>query len=109
MGSAQKQTFSTFTGIATQYQDVNGKAATVVGAVDYYVSDFAKLKGVPSRFARARDVTVVDPSMMGLLWLRKFKREELAKTGDARKFHIVGEVTLKMNNEKAHGIVADLN
>lgn len=109
MGSAQKQTFSTFTGIATQYQDVAGKSATVVGAVDYYVSDFAKVKGVPSRFARARDLTVIDPSMMGLLWLRKFKREELAKSGDARKFHIVGEVTLKMNNEKAHGIVADLN
>ena len=109
MGSAQKQTFSTFTGIATQYQDVAGKSATIVGAVDYYVSDFAKIKGVPSRFARARDVTVIDPSMMGLLWLRKFKREELAKTGDARKFHIIGEVTLKVNNQAAHGIVADLN
>jgi hypothetical protein len=46
--------------------------------------------------------------MTSLLWLRKFKREELAKTGDARKFHIVGECTLKVHNEAAHGIVADL-
>lgn len=108
MSSTQKEAFSGFTGIATQYQDVAGKRATIVGAVDYYVSNFAKIKGVPSRFARSRDVTIIDPSMMNLLWLRKFKREELAKTGDSRKFHIVGEVTLKVNNEKAHGIVADL-
>jgi hypothetical protein len=47
--------------------------------------------------------------MLQLLWLRKFKRVELARTGDARKFHIIGEVTLKVNNEAAHGVVADLS
>ena len=36
------------------------------------------------------------------------EKEELAKTGDARKFHIIGEVTLESRNEAGNGIVADL-
>ena len=34
--------------------------------------------------------------------------QHFAKTGDARKFHIVGEVTLESRNEAGNGIVADL-
>src|SRR5262249_28379406 len=52
MGSAQKQNFSGFTGIATQYQEPRGKAATVIGAVDRYVSDFGTLSAVASRYMR---------------------------------------------------------
>jgi len=44
MGSTQKQNFSGFTGIATQFQEPKGKMATVIGAVDRCVSDF----GTPS-------------------------------------------------------------
>jgi hypothetical protein len=109
LGSSQKQTASTFTGIATQYQEAKGKVATIVGAADRYVSDFGTYTIVPSRHCRARDGLVLDPSMASLLWLRKFKREELSKTGDSRKFHIVGEVTLKVHNQAAHGIIADLS
>ncbi|HYC65671.1 MAG TPA: DUF5309 domain-containing protein [Reyranellaceae bacterium] len=108
VGSFNKQQASGFSGIATQYQDAKGKVATIVGAADRYVSDFGTFTIVADRYCRTRDALVLDPSMASLLWLRKFKREELAKTGDARKFHIVGEVTLKVNNEAAHGIVADL-
>jgi hypothetical protein len=109
LGSSQKQTASTFTGIATQYQEAKGKVATIVGAADRYVSDFGTYTIVPSRYCRARDGLVLDPSMASLLWLRKFKREELSKTGDSRKFHIVGEVTLKVHNQAAHGVIADLS
>jgi hypothetical protein len=108
MGPAQKQTFSGFTGIATQYQEPKGKAATVVGAVDRYVSDFGTFSAMPSRYMRGREIGVVDPALWRVLWLRKWKKEELAKTGDARKFHIIGEVTLESRNEAGSGIVADL-
>ena len=108
VGSTQKQVSSGFTGIATQYQDAKGKTATIVGAADRYVSDFGTLTVVPDRYASTRDAYIVDPSMARVLFLRKFKREELAQTGDARKFHIVGEATLQMNNEAAHAVVADL-
>ncbi|WP_422001744.1 DUF5309 domain-containing protein [Reyranella sp.] len=108
MGAAQKQTFSAFTGIATQFQEPKGKAATVIGAVDRYVSDFGTFNAVASRYLRGREIEVVDPSLWRLLWLRKWKKEELAKTGDARKFHLIGEVTLESRNEAGNGIVADL-
>ena len=108
VGSFNKQAASGFAGIASQYQEAKGKVATIVGAADRYVSDFGTFTIVADRYSRTRDALVLDPGMMSLLWLRKFKREELAKSGDARKFHIVGEVTLKCHNEAAHGIVADL-
>jgi hypothetical protein len=109
MCSAHKQLASAFTGIATQYQEAKGKVATIVAAADRYVSDYGTLTLVPDRYNSTRDVEVIDNSMLQLLWLRKFKRVELARTGDARKFHIIGEVTLKVNNEAAHGVVADLS
>jgi hypothetical protein len=108
MGSTQKQNFSAFTGIATQFQEPKGKMATVIGAVDRYVSDFGTMSAVASRYMRGREIGVVDPALWRLLWLRKWKKEELAKTGDARKFHIIGEVTLESRNEAGSGIVADL-
>jgi hypothetical protein len=73
------------------------------------VSDYGTLTLVPDRYNSTRDVEVLDNSMLQLLWLRKFKRVELARTGDARKFHIIGEMTLKVNNEAAHGVIADLS
>jgi len=108
MGGTQKQNFSAFTGIATQYQEPKGKMATVIGAVDRYVSDFGTFNAIASRYVRGREIEVIDPALWRVLWLRKWKKEELAKTGDARKFHIVGEVTLESRNEAGNGIVADL-
>jgi hypothetical protein len=109
MCSAHKQLASAFTGIATQYQQAQGKAAIIVAAADRYRSDFGMITLVPDRYNSTRDVEVITPSMLSLLWLRKFKRVELARTGDARKFHLVGEVTLQVNNEAAHGSVNDLS
>jgi hypothetical protein len=108
VGSAQKQVVSGFSGIATQYQQANGKRAKIVAAADVYISDFGELEIVPNRYTSARDNILVDTGMAEVLWLSKIKREELAKTGDSRKFHLVCEYTLKVNNEAAHGVVADL-
>lgn len=109
MGASQKQSFSGFTGIATQYQEPRNRMATVVGAVDRYVSDFGTFSAVASRYMRGREIAVIDPSLWRVLWLRKWNKQELARTGDARKFHIVGEATLESRNEAGSGIVADLN
>jgi hypothetical protein len=109
MGSFQKQIFSTFSGIATQYQQPNNKMATVIAAVDRYVSDFGTFNAAPSRYVRARTVSVVDPALWRVLWLDKFKKEELAKTGDARLFQIIGEMTLESRNQAGSGVIADLS
>ena len=108
MGPTHKQTSSGFTGIATQFQQSNNKPATSVAAIDVYVSDFGKLSFVPSRYMRNRTVIGIDPDYWELLWLTKWKREDLAKTGDSDLKHIVGEVTLKYTNEAANFALADL-
>lgn len=108
MGSAQKQNFSGFTGIATQFQEPQGKMATVIGAVDRYVSDFGTFSAVASRWVRGREIEILDPALLRVIWLRKWKKLEIPRTGDARKFAIIGEMTLEVRNEAGCGIVADL-
>lgn len=108
MGSTQKQNFSAFTGIATQYQQADGKMAKIIGAADRYVSDFGTFTAVASRYVRGREIFVIDPSLWSVLWLRKWKKTEVAPTGDARKFMIIGEATLMCRNQAGSGIVADL-
>jgi hypothetical protein len=108
MGAFNKGVASGFAGIATQTQQADGKVAKIIGAADVYVGDFHRLKFVPNRHSPTRDAILVDPGMASILYLSKIKREALAKTGDAEKFHLVTELTLKVNNEAAHGVVADL-
>lgn len=107
---SQKQVVSTFTGIATKtYQMNNAKKAAIIGAADVYVSDFGVLTVVPNRFQRHRDAFLFDFEYVELAYLRPFRTEELAKTGDATKQMILVEYGLKIRAENALGIVADLS
>jgi hypothetical protein len=83
--------------------------ATVVSAADRYVSDFGTFTAVPSRYVRNGSVLVVDPDLWRVLYLRRIKKEELAKVGDARAFHLVTEATLESKNQAGSGVVADLS
>jgi hypothetical protein len=107
MSSAQKMVFSTFVGVATLFTDT-GKPTTLTGTIDRFRSDFGIFNAAMSRFVRGREMLVVDPSLWGLLWLDKWKKQELAQVGDARAFQIIGEVTLQCKNEAGSGILADL-
>jgi hypothetical protein len=109
MSSGQKQIFSTFTGIATQYQEPKGKMATIVSASDRYVSDFGTFTAMPSRYVRAGSVLVVDPDLWRVLYLRRIRREEMAKVSDAKAYQLICEATLESKNEKGSGVVADLS
>jgi hypothetical protein len=109
VGAFNKQAASAFNGIATRFRDVPaGQQAQIVGAADVYVSDFGTVNIVPNRFQRARDAFVVDPQYASMAVLRPIQQMELAKTGDAEKRLMLVEYGLKVNNEAAHGIIADL-
>lgn len=109
LGATQKGILSTFSGQATRFRDVGSKErAQIVGSADVYIGDFHTLKVIPNRFQRDRDAWVIDPKMASVLYLRPFQRLDLAKTGDATKIALLAEYTLKVNNQAAHGIVADL-
>lgn len=109
-GPVNKQNLSKMAGIASQRFNATGaKPSTIIGAADIYVSDFGNVTIVPNRLQRERDVFVLDPQYAAVAYLRPFQTVELAKTGDAEKRMLLVEWGLKVQNEKAQGLVADLN
>jgi len=109
MSASDKQVFSGFTGIASIRKDVPGdEMATIIGAADVYVSDFGNLALIPHPYGVSNQVIIVHPEMAAVGTLDGWKSVPLAQTGDAERFMIIGEKTLVMKNEKAHGVVADV-
>lgn len=109
VGPFNKQTVSSFSGIATKtfYQSAVEETA-IIGAADVYVSDFGTISVVPNRFQRPRDAFLIDPEFAAVIFLRPFMTEPLAKTGDAEKRMLLVEWGLKVHNEKAHCGIYDL-
>lgn len=109
VGPFNKQVMSGFAGIAVnRYQITTPKAGAIIGAADVYVSDFGEISIVPNRFQRERTALFVNPEYVSIATLRNFQQIELAKTGDSEKRELLVEWGLKVNNEAAHGVVADL-
>jgi len=107
-GRINKMRMSGFTGIAEFRTNTNGKRGRIVAGTNVYESDFGELSMVPNRFTRERDALVLDMDYIDFLFLSPFVQEDLAKTGDSTKKHIVAELTMRLTEERAHGIVADL-
>lgn len=104
---------STFTGASTRYKDAIDKR--LVAAVDVYTSDFGELQVVPTRFMQPTDgdggvsypVFIIDPNYARMAVLEGARQKPLAETGLSRKRLIWQEVGLQVDNEKAHGVLAD--
>jgi hypothetical protein len=109
-GPVNKQRVSGFAGIASSRFNINGgeKPATLIGAVDLYVSDFGTVAVIANRFQRERDAWVLDPEYAKMVVLRPYQQIELAKTGDAEKRMLLVEWGHKVLAENAHGLAADL-
>jgi len=110
VGPYNKTVVSGFAGIAAQrYMAPSDGPTTIIGAADVYLSDFGQLQVVPNRFTRERDAWLLDPDYASVCYLRPIQSVDLAKTGDADKKMLLVEAGLKVENEAAHGLVADLN
>lgn len=107
VGSHNKEVISGFTGNATRFKSAEDKK--LIASIDVYASDFGEVQIVPNRFSRERDAYVIDPSKVEICYLREMQHQELAKTGDAETRQVLCEYSLKVSNEKAHGVVADLS
>lgn len=106
VGPVNKQYVSAFTGRSSARQNI--AEDKIQGAASLYASDFGELKVVPNRFQRERSAFVLDPEYIKMAWLRPYKTENLAKTGDSMRKFIVAEYAFEMCNEAAHGVIADL-
>jgi hypothetical protein len=106
-GTAQKTAIGGFSGVATKFNEIKGaKAATIIGAVDMYVSDVGNHSIQLHRHARASVVLGITPDMWSVGFLRSPQMQTLAKTGDGEKRLIIGEMTLICRNPNASGKVA---
>jgi hypothetical protein len=106
----QKSVFSAFVGIAQIRTDVDQNAgqAVIIGGADTYVGDFGRLTTVVNRVQQARDAFLLDPSALKYVTLRPMFVDKPAKTGDAEKRMLVVEYTLRVDNEAAQAVIADL-
>lgn len=121
VNGAMKQRFSSFPGIATQFNALSqtGKN-TIVGAADVYKSDFGVHTIIPNRFmsygtgrattsaGRNRSALVLDMSSWEVSFLQPMKTVDLAKNGHSDRKMIFAECTLECSDEKKNGILADI-
>ena len=113
-----KSVFVTFMSDANvasfRYAASTGSNNSIVANADIYEGPFGKVMIQPNRVmagsaALARNVFFIDPEFIEFGWFRKIKEDkEVAKTGDAQKFVLLGEGALKVKNEKGLGVVADV-
>jgi Family of unknown function (DUF5309) len=110
-GTFNKAAISAISGVATKTIDLTrvAKPALTVDAVDVYVGEYGTLKIVPSRLCRTRDAYFIDREYISFDYLRPFfiVEPKIAFDGTARM--IIVEWTLKIANEAAHGLAADLS
>jgi hypothetical protein len=78
--------------------------------VSVYESDFGVARVVVSRWVPKDTVLLLDSSRIGVLPLagRSFQFKRLASGGDSELGQVIGEYTLEMRNEAAHGAIVDL-
>lgn len=118
IGLLSQYLFSSSARIATLQSD-QGKskeAATALGAVNVFVTDFGTLTMVPNRLQQtytatttAADVFILDPEYLELAYLHGYRTDTLAKTGLAENRQMSVDWTLVVNNEKAHGIIGNID
>lgn len=104
VGPANKRLISkTFNGTATKYKDQDDKK--IISAIDYYESDFGTIEIVADRFSNPASVLLIDPEHVSICELQPTRQIELARTGHTENRLIQSEMTLEVNNQKAHGII----
>ena len=112
--------FTSSARVATLMSDIEGSssAATAMGSVNVFVTDFGTLKFMPNRLQQtytvaavpnATDVFVLDPSYLSQSFLQGYRTDELAKTGSAENRQMLIDWTLVVNNEKAQAMINDIN
>jgi len=108
VGPHNRTVLSGFSGISTLETNASADGpVTMVGAIDYYKSNFGTLRVVPDRFNRDQTVLVLDMDYLAVDTLRGMQLTPLSKTGDNSKAQLLCEYTLKVSNEAASGKVTD--
>lgn len=107
-GATQKAVIDGFSGVVTKNIDMSigaPRQATIIGAVDMYVSSFGNHSIILHRHVRSSVVLCIDPEYWAIAFLERPFVESYAKTSDGEKRHMAAEFTLVCRNEKANSKV----
>ncbi|MCC7193372.1 MAG: DUF5309 family protein [Phycisphaeraceae bacterium] len=103
----QKRRINSF---ITSNQRYTARQESFKNLVSSYESDFGVCRVVLSRWVPADTVLLLDSSRIEVLPLagRSFHFRKQASTGDSEVGQVIGEYTLEMRNENAHGLIRGL-
>ncbi len=102
--TSTKAVIDGFTGLVTRNIDMsrsNPQQAAIIGASNVYVSAYGIHTVKLHRHVRGVTIMGLDPEYWAIAFLDNPFMEELAKTGDARKFLLTAEWTLVSRNQAA--------
>jgi len=103
----EKRWINNFIGTNRRYADT-GK--TFTDGVSVYESDFGVCRVVLSRWVPTGTVALIDSGRVEVMPLsgRSFQYKPLGVTGDRESGQVIGEYTLELRNENAHGVIKGL-
>lgn len=105
VGGQEKRAINAFVGTNRRF---SAETETFKDAVSVYESDFGVCRVILSRYVPVGSALLLDSSRIDVLPLsgRSFQFKSLAATGDRESGQIVGEYTLELRNENAHGVIS---
>ena len=106
-GGLQKRRINAFLTSSRRYGPSDDRYSDLVRV---YESDFGVCRVVVSRWMPADSLLLLDSSRIEVMPLegRSFHYKPLAATGDAAMGQVIGEYTVEMRNENAHGLISGL-
>ncbi|MHC4131771.1 MAG: SU10 major capsid protein [Planctomycetota bacterium] len=107
VGGFQKRKINSFCSDSRSY---GANDTTFTNMVSIYESDFGVCRVIVTRWMPQDAVMLLDSSRLNVLPLggRSFHFKPLASGGDYDCGELIGEYTLELRNEAAHGIIRDL-
>jgi len=108
VGGFQKRKINAFCADSRTY---GANDTTFTNMVSIYESDFGVCRIITSRWMPQDAALFLDSSRTSVLPLagRSFYFKPLASSGDYESGELIGEYTLELRNEAAHGIIRDLS
>jgi len=108
VGGLQKRKINAFTADSRSY---TAGDTTFTDMINIYESDFGVCRIVTTRWVPQDAALFLDSSRINVLPLtgRSFHFKPLASSGDYECGELIGEYTVELKNETAHGLIRDLS
>lgn len=94
---------------SSSFLRVDRTETTVGMRIDGIITPFGEVDLVMDRWISDSYIPILDLNNIGMVTLRPFAVEELAKTGDAMKTELVGEFTLAIKANESHALLSGVS